>query len=55
MSGFRMPGFWTLGPREENEVIAGAGDVPSTVPLKMICATRFAVELMYSLMATPAT
>jgi hypothetical protein len=47
MSGFRMPGFWGLGPRDENDVIARAGFVPRTVPLNKICATGVAVELMY--------
>ncbi|WVZ85304.1 LOW QUALITY PROTEIN: hypothetical protein U9M48_032249 [Paspalum notatum var. saurae] len=45
-SGFRTPGLCTLGPREENQAIAGAGEVPSTVPWKTICATGLAVELM---------
>ena len=36
MSGFKMPGLCRLGPREENEVMAGAGDVPRTVPWKTI-------------------
>jgi len=54
MSGFKMPGLRWLGPREEKEVMAGAGDVPRTVPRKKICAVGFAVELMYFLMATPA-
>jgi hypothetical protein len=54
MSGFRMPGFWGLLPRDENDVIAGAGFVPRTVPLNKIYATGFAVELMYFLISTPA-
>ena len=36
MSGFKMPGLCRLGPREEKEVMAGAGDVPRTVPWKTI-------------------
>jgi hypothetical protein len=46
MSGFRMPGFCVLGPREEKEVIAGAGDVPRTVPRKVNCAIGLAAVLM---------
>jgi hypothetical protein len=46
MSGFRMPGFCVLGPREENEVIAGAGDVPRTVPPKLNLAVGLAAVLM---------
>jgi hypothetical protein len=45
MSGFRIPGFWRLGPREEKEMVDGAGDVPRIVPWKRICAVAFAVEL----------
>jgi hypothetical protein len=47
MSGFRIPGLWMLGPREEKEVMAGAGDVPRTVPWKKeIIASGFDVDLM---------
>jgi hypothetical protein len=41
-----MPGFCVLGPREEKKVIAGAGDVPRTVPPKENCAVGLAVVLM---------
>ena len=45
MSGFRMPGFSRLGPREEKAAMDGAGGVPRIVPSKMICAVAFDVEL----------
>ena len=46
MSGFRIPGVIWLGPREENEAIAGEWGVFMAVPLKMIVAVGEEVELM---------
>ena len=46
MSGFRMPGLARLGPLDENDVIAGAGDVPRMVPLKMKDTVGFDEALM---------
>ncbi|OAY64549.1 hypothetical protein ACMD2_14352 [Ananas comosus] len=46
MSGFRMPGLWRLGPREEKKVTTGAGEVPKLVPWKEIVASGLSVELM---------
>ena len=41
ISGFRIPGLAKLGPLDENDEIAGAGDVPRIVPLKMKDAVGF--------------
>jgi len=44
MSGFRIPGFWRLGPREEKKAMDGAGDVPRIVPPKRIFAVGLAAD-----------
>ncbi|RWR89323.1 hypothetical protein CKAN_01837400 [Cinnamomum micranthum f. kanehirae] len=46
MSGFRIPGLGKLGPRDENDITIGDGDVPKIVPLKRIIAVGERVEFI---------
>uniref|UniRef100_J3MN52 Uncharacterized protein n=1 Tax=Oryza brachyantha TaxID=4533 RepID=J3MN52_ORYBR len=53
MSGLRMPGLRTLGPRDENDVTVGAGRTPSNVLLNVMVATAFP-DAAYSAMLSPS-
>ena len=46
ISGFKMPGLATLGPRDEKEAMAGEKSSPIMVPLNTIVAVGYVVEFM---------